>query len=463
MSSQYRPVPVNSIGVPVCASLPVSWDAFYSPETMWRFAIQNLVSRPLRSLLALAGLSVAIAGMVGLFSVAEGIDHMVKDTFSRIPGLAIMQAGAPLPLFSRLPASWADEIAEMDGVRVVNPEVWARVNVIEGQRVIAPPRFLFGTSIAERQKLHKDVYRDAMVEGRFLDQNDRHKLHTVVSRQIATDHDVTIGDQLTINGDRFTIVGIYHCGQLMLDVSIIVDIDVVRRLTRFEQDSASAFYVEPDETVSNEILAERIRETFRGREIQSAGNIAGAITTGNPLIDLLLAIQNWIGSGSPTNNSAAAPADQSEADPIEVRTADDWAERFDEFSSDLNLFLSVMTSIGVLIAVLSIINTMLMSVTERIIDFGILKANGWSRRDVMLLITCESAVLGLAGGVLGCAIGWLGTEFVNTTWPDRLQLYASPQLLIFAMVFSSLLGVSSGLYPATWAMKLSPMEAIRRG
>ncbi len=463
MSSQSRPAPVNSIGVPVRVSLPVSWDAFYSPETMWRFAIQNLVSRPLRSLLALAGLSVAIAGMVGLFSVAEGIDHMVNDTFSRIPGLAIMQAGAPLPLFSRLPASWADEIAEMDGVRVVNPEVWARVNLIEGQRIIAPPRFLFGTSIAERQKLHKDVYRDAMVEGRFLDQNDRHKLHTVVSRQIATDHDVTIGDQLTINGDRFTIVGIYHCGQLMLDVSIIVDIDVVRRLTRFEQDSASAFYVEPDETVSNNILAERIRETFRGREIQDAGNIVGAITTGNPLIDLLLAIQNWIGSDSQTNNSPATATDQSEVDPIEVRTADDWAERFDEFSSDLNLFLSVMTSIGVLIAVLSIINTMLMSVTERIIDFGILKANGWSRRDVMLLITCESAVLGLTGGVLGCAFGWLGTAFINTTWPDRLQLYASPQLLIFAMVFSSLLGVSAGLYPATWAMKLSPMEAIRRG
>ena len=106
---------------------------------MWRFAIQILVSRPLRSLLALGGLSVAIAGMVGLFSVAEGIDHMVNDTFSRIPGLAIMQAGAPLPLFSRLPADWAGEIAEMDGVRVVNPEVWTRVNVIEGQRVIAPP------------------------------------------------------------------------------------------------------------------------------------------------------------------------------------------------------------------------------------------------------------------------------------------------------------------------------------
>ena len=427
---------------------------------MWRFAIQNLVSRPLRSLLALAGLSVAIAGMVGLFSVAEGIDRMVSDTFGRIPGLAIMQAGAPLPLFSRLPASWAQEIAEIDGVGVVNPEVWSRVNLIEGERVIAPPRFLFGTSIAERQKLETDVYRDAMVQGRFLDQTDRHQLHTVISRQIAEDNEVGIGDQLSINGDEFTIVGIYHCGQLMLDISIIVDIDVVRRLTRFEPNSACAFYVEPDGTIDNEQLAERIREKFRGREIESGGSIAGAMATGNPLIDLLLAIQNWLTGGTPTRGSETVDA---EAEPIEVRTSDDWAERFDEFSSDLNLFLSVMTSIGVLIAVLSIINTMLMSVTERIIDFGILKANGWSRRDVMMLITCESAVLGVAGGVIGCGLGLVGTEFVNSTWPDRLQLYASPQLLAFALLFSAALGIAGGLYPATWAMRLSPMEAIRRG
>jgi len=427
---------------------------------MWRFAIQNLVSRPLRSLLALGGLSVAIAGMVGLFSVAEGIDHMVNDTFSRIPGLAIMQAGAPLPLFSRLPADWAEEIAEMDGVRVVNPEVWSRVNVIEGQRVIAPPRFLFGTSISERQKLHKDIYRDAMVVGRFLDESDRNKQHTVISRQIAEEHAVGVGDPLSINGDTFTIVGIYHCGQLMLDVSIIVDIDVVRRLIRFEPDSACAFYVEPDGTVESETLVERIREKFRGREIQSTSNIAGALATGIPLVDLLLAIQNWLAGGTRSNQLSVVDA---EAEPIEVRSSDDWAERFDEFSSDLNLFLTVMTSIGVLIAILSIINTMLMSVTERIIDFGILKANGWSRRDVMMLITCESAVLGIAGGVLGCLLGLAGTEFVNNTWPDRLQLYASPQLLLFSLGFSTVLGILGGLYPATWAMRLSPMEAIRRG
>ena len=66
---------------------------------MLKFAIGNLLSRRARSLLSLLGLTVAIIGMVGLFSVAGGIDSMVADTFGRIPGLIAMQRGAPIPLF----------------------------------------------------------------------------------------------------------------------------------------------------------------------------------------------------------------------------------------------------------------------------------------------------------------------------------------------------------------------------
>ena len=428
---------------------------------MWRFAIQNLLSRPLRSLLALAGLSVAITGMVGLFSFAEGIDKMVHDTFDRIPGLGVMQSGAPIPLFSRIPRAWGDEIENIEGVHVVNPEIWTRANLINGKRIVAPPRFFFGTGIAARRKLKRDVYRDAMVEGRFLNETDRGKLHTVISRQIAEDHQVSVGKTLNVNGDDLKIVGIYHCGQLMLDVAIISDIDVVRQLTRFDANSVCAFYVEQDGTVSDEELSEAIRGRFRGREVMSRPDnpLAGGLATGHPLIDLLLAVFQWTGAARP---GISGDVDD-DAEPIEVRSADDWSERFDEFSTDLNIFLSVMTGIGVVIAVLSIINTMLMSVTERLIEFGILKANGWSRQNVMLLITIESAMLGVVGGACGCLLGFLGTQLFNSNWPDRIQLYASPQLLVYSFLFSILLGVLGGLYPATWAMRLSPMEAIRRG
>jgi len=105
----------------------------------------------------------------------------------------------------------------------------------------------------------------------------------------------------------------------------------------------------------------------------------------------------------------------------------------------------------------------LMSVSERVIEFGILKANGWTPWDVLKLVTSESATLGFGGGLLGSFIGWIVTQIFNARWPERLNLYASPGLLIFAITFSTLIGMLGGLYPAFWAMRLSPMEAIRRG
>ena len=99
---------------------------------MWKFALRNLLSRPARSALSLLGLTVAIAGMVGLFSVARGLERTFDKSFKSIPGLIVMQSGAPIPLFSRLPLSWGSEIQQMDGVGVVTPEVLLRVNVIDG-------------------------------------------------------------------------------------------------------------------------------------------------------------------------------------------------------------------------------------------------------------------------------------------------------------------------------------------
>jgi len=109
------------------------------------------------------------------------------------------------------------------------------------------------------------------------------------------------------------------------------------------------------------------------------------------------------------------------------------------------------------------VNTMVMSVTERIIEIGILKANGWSRSDVLKLITFESALIGLGGGMLGSILGWLGTQVVHWNWPERVDLYAGPGLLSFSVCFAVAMGVLGGLYPAIWAMRMMPMDAIRRG
>ena len=468
---------------------------------MLRFAFRNLLTRPLRSSLALCGLTVAIMGMVGLFSVAQGIQAIVSDTFEQIPGLLVMQPGAPIPLFSRIPAAWGDEIRKLPGVHVVHPEIWTRAHLIEGKPTISPPRFLFGSDLEMVARLRNSVYRKAIVAGRFLTIEDRGTWNCLVSRSIAEEFKKGVGDTLRIDGHRVTIVGIYHCGSLLLDVAIILDLNQVRTMARIGPDSVCNYYIEPEVGADSDRLRAAIKDLFRGRSLaawQPSAMIAEEIQGANLLTRLFESLNRVLGgsAGSPSQPGAAgAPGDQpiskppsrsdaaqaadsgssdagsSDSDndsredslPIEIRGAAEWGEQFERFSADLDIFLLIMTSIGMTIAVLGIVNTMLMSVTERFIEFGVLKANGWTNGDVLRLISFESALLGLAGGVLGAALGWAGTLAINANWPSRVHLYASPQLLLFGLAFSTVIGILAGLYPAYWASRMLPMDAIRRG
>ncbi|QDT36441.1 ABC transporter permease [Stratiformator vulcanicus] len=438
---------------------------------MLLFALRNLWSRPARTILALLGLTVAIAGMVGLFSVAHGLDATVKDTFARVPGLVAMQPGAPIPLFSTLPSDWQQEIEQVDGVGVVNTEVWQRVNMINGKAIISPPRLFCGTDIPSRLQLSTDLFGDSIIEGRYLTLEDRGTTNCVVSNFIAEEFGATVGDVLTPNGVECKIVGIYSVGSILVDVAIVLDVDMVRQITRYDPETVSAFYIEAAPGAEPKAVAERISDNFADRAIEPwRPSELLLLSDKNPVESLFESIDQLLsgelkpapappslGAGSPTGSGGEPKSG------VDVRTMDDWSAQFDQLTGDLDLFLSILTSIGLTIAVLSVINTMLMSVSERIIEFGILKANGWSRLDVVKLITAESGLIGLGGGVLGTSIGWAATLILNAYFPDRLNLYASPELIGFALIFSSLLGVVGGLYPALWAMRMAPMEAIRRG
>jgi putative ABC transport system permease protein len=420
------------------------------------FAIRNLRSRPLRTILALCGLTVAIAGMVALFSIAEGIEASVSATFAKIPGLAVMQPGAPIPLLSRIPAEWGEEISRVPGVHVVHSEVWSRANMIEGAPSLTPPRFLFGSDLVQADRLYYSVYRANMREGRPLNARDSGTGNCVIAQPIAEQFHKGLGDVLRVDGMNLVIVGIYRCNSLFLDVSIITDIARVREVARMGPESVSNFYVEPEKGADRAALAQNIKALFRGR---GPAPRASALPLGLSGFNL-------------AKPQAPEPLDRPEAEPqpslpdelpVEVRSPDDWAEQFRKFSADLDLFLLVMTCVGVAIAFVGIVNTMLMSVSERMIEFGILKANGWASSDVLRLIGLESAVLGLIGGVVGSTIGWLVTLLVNAQWPTRIALYASPKLLVMSLLFSTALGILAGLYPAVRAARMLPMDAIRRG
>ncbi|SFI67218.1 ABC transporter permease [Planctomicrobium piriforme] len=433
---------------------------------MFTFALGNLVSRPLRSSLALAGLIIAIASMTILFAIAEGIDKVVDRTFAQIPGLAIQERGAPIPLFSSLPAEWQQELLAIPGVAVADAEIVQRLNVLDGKTLISPPRFLVGLDVPQRLRLKEDIYRDHLLSGRFLGPEDVGQRRCLISQQISEETGKQAGDSVLLNRNPCEVIGVYNTGSLLLDVNILMDLTALQDMLRLGRDSVSAFYVEAAPGVDKKVLKATIEKHFLGRtpplrrsDFSFSGilqNIGQTLLAGSP-------DANPSYPATPATDTKTSPAPDGQPSAVEVRLAEDWNERFTEFTGDLNLFLSLITTMGVTIALLSIVNTMMMSVSERMTEFGILRANGWSKWNVMQLMTLESALLGITGGLIGVVVGWGATHVINALFPDRLQLHAGLRLLVFGGIFSTLLGIVGGLYPAWLAASRSPMEAIRRG
>ena len=172
---------------------------------MGTFAWRNLLTRPMRTVLALVGLSIPILGVLGLFCLSNGLRDLVGDTLSRIEGLIILRENVPSPVFSHLPASMVDELKRIPGVRAVAPEVWGIAPTIEGRGMLISGLLagkkainslldqpvVSGQDIVAHQNLHSAVFPRALKEkgeGRFLEPGDRGSPNIVISRKIASQH-----------------------------------------------------------------------------------------------------------------------------------------------------------------------------------------------------------------------------------------------------------------------------------
>ena len=112
---------------------------------------------------------------------------------------------------------------------------------------------------------------------------------------------------------------------------------------------------------------------------------------------------------------------------------------------------------------LGIANTMAMSVFERTKEIGVLRAMGWSRWRVMTLILMEAAALGVAGGVVGVALGW-GALHILGMLPQTASIVSSTlplRTLLDGLIMAILVGVAAGSIPAWRGAQLSPVEALR--
>jgi putative ABC transport system permease protein len=140
------------------------------------------------------------------------------------------------------------------------------------------------------------------------------------------------------------------------------------------------------------------------------------------------------------------------------------------FFTFLDLFLGIFGSLALAVASLGIINTLVMAILERRREIGIMKAIGASDGDVKKIFFVEAGAMGMLGGVLGVALGWTIGKVINigtNIYLQRQQIkpenfwYVPWWLVLAALVFSIIVSLLAGLYPAARAARLDPVEALR--
>jgi putative ABC transport system permease protein len=328
----------------------------------------------------------------------------------------------------------ADELRHTPGVRAVAPEVWGVAPSIEGRGMlingilsgkginsILDQPVIAGQDIIAHQNLHSAVFPRALKEkgtGRFLEPSDRGQPNVVISRKIASQHPDAkgqpkqVGDTLRIGGKPFQIVGIYETGSMILDVIIVMDIEMARTVLNEPKDSISCIYIEGTDAADNDSMAAAIEKAHPGFDARSM-------------------------------NEAQA--------------------NFSALMGQVDTFLLMTVSLALTVGIVGIVNTMLMSTTERFVEFGVLRTNGWSQINILTLVTLESAYLGLLSGLVGCGLAAVGTTVVNQFISGGIQLGVTPWLFALGTGLSVIMGMVGGLYPAWRAARLIPMDAIRLG
>ncbi len=408
---------------------------------MWVFAWQNLVTRPSRTALAVIGLTIPILAFLGLFSLSQGIRDLVGGTLGKMEGLLVLRVNSPSPVFSDLPADMEQGLRKVEGVSVVAPEVWKIAPPIDGRGglgaaaigMLTQPRqsgiqnlakmvMIEGQDLAEHLKLKGPVFAMSLLPkerggGRFLDLGDIGKPNVVISTRIAHEYpnadgkDKRVGQTIRIGKDDFTIVGLYDTGSLVTDMTIVMEIGVARRLLGVANDAVSTFAVEAVQVADTDALARRIEAAFPGVVVQRISQFSVTV------------------SG---------------------------------IMGKLDLFLLAAVGLALLVGGVGIANTMLMSTNERFVEFGVMRSNGWTRRNILVLIVTEAGQLGLISGALASAVA-LGVVLVLNRSISGFQLHLGYNLVAISVAAAVAVAVISGLYPAWKASTMTPMDAIRHG
>ncbi len=381
---------------------------------MFDLIIRNFSQRKLRTGLTIFGIALGIFAVI----VMGGMSEHFNMTFERSISLTadkirvLPEAG----LFgASLNESKASEVKRIPGV---SDAYGMLQSPLDPESLGFTGDMVIGIPPDKMESVLKDT---KLTEGRSLAAGDNYR--AVLGSSVAREFNLRTGDEIEIRSKKpgrtksitnirnFTVVGVMEYTGSFFDGAVIIPLDTAQKFYN-RGDTVSFVLAVPDPDTDTEELARRIELNVEKVKTFS---------------------------------------------PAELRK---------QIEQSLIIFSLITVSAAVLAAIigsLSVMNTMLMSVSERTKEFGLMKALGADTRDIIFMTMSEAALMGILGGIIGVAGGGAVVYYLNGYLASRGTVLFSitPRLIVISIVFATALGVISGTYPAYRAAKMSPMEALR--
>ncbi len=396
-----------------------------------KMALRALARNKARSALTMLGIIIGVASVIAMVSLGQGAQQQVQDRISSMgTNLLIVQAGSQRAggmrggagtSTSLTPEDMQAILREVPSVAAGTPSVGATVPLVAGNQNW------------QTRAEGVDVTQPAI------------RVRTVAQGEFFTEADVRSAARVAVIGQ--TVADALFPGQDPVGQTMRVRNLTFRVIGTLQAKGQSQMGQDQDDTLlmPYTTVMKKLMATNYVSSLQfSAVNQAATATAEREIAALLRARHNL------------RPGQE---DDFTVRNLSDVAETAAETSKVMTMLLSGIAAVSLLVGGIGIMNIMLVSVTERTREIGIRMAVGARSRQVQWQFLIESLVLGLLGGLTGIAVG-VATAYglsIGFGWPSVL----SPTAMAGSAIFSMMIGIFFGYYPARQAAALDPIEALR--
>jgi putative ABC transport system permease protein len=391
-----------------------------NPFELLRLALSRLRTSRLRAALTMLGVVIGVASVVALVGVGQGTTANITTRLSALGTNLLTISPTGRSTGQGLTLEDAAAIATVDGVAAVAPELQTSTSIIVGTK--STTSSVVGTSADYARVRAYDVWQGAFLTPASVEQGLR---VVVVGATTASDLGLdasSIGSTISIGGLPFEVIGIL-------------------------QPKGGSGFQNPDDqvlvplgTVSKYFVAGDSVRTI-GVSVASDEQMASVTTA----ITALLRDRHEL--------AATDTADFSVFNQTQLLDA------ASSISATLTLLLGGIASISLIVGGIGIMNIMLVSVRERTREIGIRKAVGARGRDILAQFLIEALTLSLLGGLIGIAVGLAVSALIGQLAGWGFQF--NPLTVAAAVVFSLIVGIVFGVWPARMAARLDPINALR--